>query len=321
MIYENRRSCTVEWCACFFRIVFPLVVEQGCFLEQWKNPEVHDADFIFFNNSSGWFNNSKALVRDIPTRCSTMCVCVGGRSGCFVAAGWRRIMVLPMKSVVEGNVIVSWLGKISPSGSGFEMCSIIMIVWESCFMNHCSVCEEDRETGRALFCCATRRNSLAMKLATPCLFHDALTNGRDVIQLEMFRTVVARAVFCFLLYFLFQNNPDEHSLEARLLHRLKNDTRNNGKILITLEHIAEWQPDCWERRTYKYSWWEEDFQGFPVRRAREGGGGVTCCFFIFRRRRYRGFLLINLLSCFRRSFLTVGMPCILYPASSRACRT
>lgn len=51
-----------------------------------------------------------------------------------------------------------------------------------------------------------------------------------------------------------QNNPDEHSLEARLLSRLKNDSSNNGKILITLEHIAEWQPDCWERRTYKYNW-------------------------------------------------------------------
>lgn len=50
-----------------------------------------------------------------------------------------------------------------------------------------------------------------------------------------------------------QNNPDEHSLESRLLDRLKGDTRNNGKILITLEHIAEWQPDCWERRSYKYS--------------------------------------------------------------------
>lgn len=50
-----------------------------------------------------------------------------------------------------------------------------------------------------------------------------------------------------------QNNPDEHSLESRLLDKLKGNPRNNGKILITLEHIAEWQPDCWERRTYKYS--------------------------------------------------------------------
>ena len=50
-----------------------------------------------------------------------------------------------------------------------------------------------------------------------------------------------------------QNNPDEHSLESRLLDKLKGDVRNNGKILITLEHIAEWQPDCWERRSYKYS--------------------------------------------------------------------
>jgi len=32
-------------------------------LEQWARPEVCEADFIFFNNSSGWFNNSKALVR------------------------------------------------------------------------------------------------------------------------------------------------------------------------------------------------------------------------------------------------------------------
>ena len=31
-------------------------------MEQWDNPGVRDADFIFFNNSSGWFNNSKALV-------------------------------------------------------------------------------------------------------------------------------------------------------------------------------------------------------------------------------------------------------------------
>lgn len=31
-------------------------------MEQWENPEVRNADFIFFNNSSGWFNNSKALV-------------------------------------------------------------------------------------------------------------------------------------------------------------------------------------------------------------------------------------------------------------------
>lgn len=50
-----------------------------------------------------------------------------------------------------------------------------------------------------------------------------------------------------------QNNPDQHSLESRLLDKLKGDTSNDGKILITLEHIAEWQPDCWERRSYKYS--------------------------------------------------------------------
>ncbi|CAM9598367.1 unnamed protein product, partial [Sphacelaria rigidula] len=48
------------------------------------------------------------------------------------------------------------------------------------------------------------------------------------------------------------NNPDETSLEARLLNKLKNDPSNNGKILVTLEHIAEWQPSCWERRSYKY---------------------------------------------------------------------
>ncbi|CAN0039041.1 unnamed protein product [Pylaiella littoralis] len=100
----------------FRALMHPGVVERqvhlfkGCFMEQWETPEIRDADFIFFNNSSGWFNNSKAL-----------------------------------------------------------------------------------------------------------------------------------------------NNPDEHSLESRLLSRLKNDTSNSGKILITLEHIAEWQPDCWERRTYKYS--------------------------------------------------------------------
>lgn len=51
----------------------------------------------------------------------------------------------------------------------------------------------------------------------------------------------------------WQNNPDDESLEARLLQKLKNDPRNNGKILVTLEHIAEWQPTCWERRHYKYS--------------------------------------------------------------------
>ncbi|CAM9590755.1 unnamed protein product, partial [Laminaria digitata] len=91
-------------------LLHPEVVENNVHLYKWENPGVRDADFIFFNNSSGWFNNSKAL-----------------------------------------------------------------------------------------------------------------------------------------------NNPDEHSLEARLLSRLKNDSSNNGKILITLEHIAEWQPDCWERRTYKYN--------------------------------------------------------------------
>lgn len=59
----------------------------------------------------------------------------------------------------------------------------------------------------------------------------------------------------FLLRFqCAQNNPDETSLEARLLNKLKNDPSNNGKILVTLEHIAEWQPSCWERRSYKYQW-------------------------------------------------------------------
>ena len=43
--------------------MYPWLFLQGCFLEQWDNPGVRDADFIFFNNSSGWFNNSKALVR------------------------------------------------------------------------------------------------------------------------------------------------------------------------------------------------------------------------------------------------------------------
>lgn len=36
--------------------------KQGCFLEQWEQPEVKEANWIFFNNSSGWFNNSKSLV-------------------------------------------------------------------------------------------------------------------------------------------------------------------------------------------------------------------------------------------------------------------
>ncbi|CAM9408873.1 unnamed protein product [Ectocarpus sp. 4 AP-2014] len=125
-IVEDRFAGAVELHSAFQKAVFaerdlgallhPDVVERkvhlfkGCFLEQWENPEVRDADFIFFNNSSGWFNNSKAL-----------------------------------------------------------------------------------------------------------------------------------------------NNPDEHSLESRLLKKLKNDPRNNGKILVTLEHIAEWQPTCWERRSYKYN--------------------------------------------------------------------
>lgn len=42
--------------------VFVCCLLQGCFLEQWEQPEVKNANFIFFNNSSGWFNNSKALA-------------------------------------------------------------------------------------------------------------------------------------------------------------------------------------------------------------------------------------------------------------------
>lgn len=60
-------------------------------------------------------------------------------------------------------------------------------------------------------------------------------------------------VFCYHGAIDLQNNPDQHSLESRLLDKLKGDPSNDGKILITLEHIAEWQPDCWERRSYKYS--------------------------------------------------------------------
>lgn len=32
-------------------------------MEEWDKPGVADADFVFFNNSSDWFNNGKALVR------------------------------------------------------------------------------------------------------------------------------------------------------------------------------------------------------------------------------------------------------------------
>lgn len=57
------------------------VIKKGCFLAQWDNPEVRDADFIFFNNSSGWFNNSKALVSSsFDSTCKRI----------FVRHGWHH---------------------------------------------------------------------------------------------------------------------------------------------------------------------------------------------------------------------------------------